>query len=76
MRELFTAITRVHRRFCEPMSVDSPSQRIGRTGAASLPLFLALATEAYRRGYAPTPFGLLFAGSDGGERAALVVSSP
>jgi 3-oxoacyl-[acyl-carrier-protein] synthase-1 len=76
VRELFAAITRCHKLFCEPMTIDSPPQRIGRTGAASLPLFLALAADAYRRGYAPTPIGLLFAGSDGGERGAILVSSP
>lgn len=76
VRELYTAVARLHRKFCEPMAIDSPTQRIGRTGAASLPLFLALATESFRRGYAPTPFGLLVAGSDGGERGAIVVSSP
>jgi 3-oxoacyl-[acyl-carrier-protein] synthase-1 len=74
-RELYAAITRTHTRFCEPLSIDSPPQRLGRTGAASLPLFLALAAEAYRRGYAPSPLGVLLAGSDGGERAGLLVGS-
>ena len=76
IRELYAALTRVHRSFCEPMAIDSPSQRIGRTGAASLPLFLALLAESFRRGFAPTPIGMAFAGSDAGERAAILVSSP
>lgn len=76
IRELYAAITRAHGLFGEPIAIDSPAQRLGRTGAASLPLSLALAAEAYLRGYAPSPVGVLFAGSDGGERAALVVRSP
>ncbi len=76
VREVYAAIARAHDRFCEPMAIDSPSQRIGRTGAASLPLYLALLAEAFRRGFAPTPVGLAFAGSDDGERGAILVSSP
>ncbi|HTJ82234.1 MAG TPA: beta-ketoacyl synthase N-terminal-like domain-containing protein [Polyangiaceae bacterium] len=76
VRELYAALARKHDAFCEPMAIDSPSQRIGRTGAASLPLFLALLSESFRRSYAPSPVGMAFAGSDAGERAAILVSSP
>lgn len=76
VRELYAAVTRAHDIFIEPMDIDSPPQRLGRTGAASLGLFLGLAAEAYRRGYAPAPIGMVFAGSDGGERGAIVVGSP
>ena len=76
IRELYSAITRENKLFVEPMMFDSPPQRMGRTGAASLPLFLALAAESYEKQFAPSPIGLLLAGSDGGERTAIVVSSP
>jgi 3-oxoacyl-[acyl-carrier-protein] synthase-1 len=76
VRELYGALTRAHDRFSEPMMVDSPPQRMGRTGAGTLPLFLALAAEQFRRSCAPSPVGLLFAGSDGGERGAIAVCSP
>jgi 3-oxoacyl-[acyl-carrier-protein] synthase-1 len=58
----------------EPHHLDSPAQRIGHLGAAAMPLHMALAYEAWRRGYAPHAVALSLAGSDGGERAALVMS--
>lgn len=76
IREVYAAVTRTHTLFTAPFSIDSPPQRLGRTGAASLPLFLALAAESYRHDCAASPFGLLFAGSDRGERGAIVVSAP
>lgn len=75
-RELYTALTRTHERWCPPIAIDAPAQRLGRTGAAAMPLALVVAAEMYRRGYAPTPFGLLLGGSDAGERGALLVGSP
>lgn len=75
-RELYAAITRTSGLFGEPFQLDAPAQRLGRTGAASLPLFLAMASESYRRGYAAAPIGMVFAASDDGERGAIVVSSP
>ncbi len=76
VRELYAALARAHDRFCEPLMIDSPPQRLGRTGAATLPTFLGLAAEQVRRGAAPSPVGMLFAGSDGGERGAIVVAAP
>ncbi|MFO0554132.1 MAG: beta-ketoacyl synthase N-terminal-like domain-containing protein [Polyangiaceae bacterium] len=76
VRELYSALSRTHQRWCEPIAIDAPAQRIGNTGAASLALGLVLASDMFRRGYAPTPFGLLLAGSDNGERAAILVGSP
>lgn len=75
-RELYAAVTRANGLFTAPFSIDSPAQRLGRTGAASLPLFVALSGEAFRHQFAPSPIGLLFAGSDRGERGAIVVSAP
>ena len=74
-RELYAAITRTESQFMPPFSIDSPAQRIGSLGAASLPLGLVLAADMFRRGYAPSPFGLLLGGSDSGERAAILVGS-
>jgi 3-oxoacyl-[acyl-carrier-protein] synthase-1 len=75
VRELYHAITRATERFVEPFAVDAPAQRIGALGAAALPLALAVGADMFHRGYAPTPFGLLLAGNDDGERAAVLVGS-
>ena len=58
-----------------PYRIDFPAHRIGSLGAAALPLFLALAAEAFHRGYAPAPVALLSVGSDSGERGALLVAA-
>jgi 3-oxoacyl-[acyl-carrier-protein] synthase-1 len=72
-RELYAALTRTNDVWCPPVAIDAPAQRLGRLGAAGLPLALVLATDMFKRGYAPSPFGLLMAGSDGGERGAILV---
>ncbi len=66
--------TRTRTRWGEPFVIDSPAQRIGHLGAAALPLAIVLAAEAWRRGYAPAPMAMAFAGSDAGERGALLLS--
>ncbi len=75
VRELYSALTRTHTLWCPPIAVDAPAQRMGQMGAAALPLSLTLACDMYRRDYAPTPCGLLLAGSDGGERGGILVGS-
>jgi 3-oxoacyl-[acyl-carrier-protein] synthase-1 len=75
-RELYAALTRTNEIWCPPIAIDAPAQRLGRLGAAALPLALVLAADMFERGYAPTPFGLLLAGSDGGERGAILVGPP
>jgi len=62
--------------FDTPYMIDSPAQRIGHLGAAALPLHMALAAVAYRRNYAPDPLVVAFAGSDSGERGALLMGAP
>lgn len=57
----------------DPYFIDAPAQRIGYLGAAALPLFVALAATAWKHGYAPAGSALGTAGTDGGERAALVL---
>jgi 3-oxoacyl-[acyl-carrier-protein] synthase I len=74
--ELQAAMTRAQRHFCEPQRVECPAQRLGFMGAAAIPLALALAAEAFPRGFAPHPIAVALAGSDGGERAALLLSAP
>jgi 3-oxoacyl-[acyl-carrier-protein] synthase-1 len=57
----------------EPQISDSPTQRLGNLGAAAVPIQLALAHQAFQRGYAPHPRLLCLAGSDDGVRTALLV---
>ena len=74
--ELQAASVRTQRWFCEPQQVDSPAQRLGHLGAAAMPPHLVLAAEGFRRGYAPHPFAVSIAGSDTGERGAVLISAP
>lgn len=69
-------ITRTQSIWGPPMLHDAPAQRMGNLGAAALPLGLVAASEALSRGYAPAALGLCFAGSDNGERAAILFGSP
>ncbi len=75
VHEWQAAMTRTRELYAPPMAADSPAQRLGHMGGAALPLELVLAAESFARGYAPHPLGLCFAGSDAGERAAIVVGS-
>jgi 3-oxoacyl-[acyl-carrier-protein] synthase-1 len=68
-------VTRTRERWGPPMVSDAPAQRLGHMGAAALPLELVIAAEGFSRAYAPFPLGLCFAGSDAGERAAVVVGN-
>ncbi|WP_437615244.1 beta-ketoacyl synthase N-terminal-like domain-containing protein [Sorangium sp. So ce834] len=74
--ELQAASVRTQHLFCDPQQVESPAQRIGYLGAAAIPLHLAIASEAFARGFAPHPCAVSLAGSDGGERAVVVVAAP
>lgn len=56
-----------------PYYADAPAQRIGYLGAAALPLFTALGAMGFVHGYAPAPLLLATAGSEGGDRAALLL---
>jgi 3-oxoacyl-[acyl-carrier-protein] synthase I len=56
-----------------PYVIDAPGQRIGYLGAAAMPLFVAMAATAWAHGYAPSPLALCLAGSDEGDRAAVVL---
>jgi 3-oxoacyl-[acyl-carrier-protein] synthase-1 len=74
--EMQSAFTRTRRSWCEPHQWDGPAQRLGWLGAAAMPMHLVLAAEAFRRGWAPHPVAVSLAGSDDGERAAVLLSAP
>ncbi len=59
----------------EPRKLLHPADRMGDAGTALAGVLIACATQAFARHYAPAQSALLWAGSDDGERAALVLSS-
>jgi 3-oxoacyl-[acyl-carrier-protein] synthase-1 len=61
--------------FDNPAGYLSPADCWGDMGAASGPLFVMLACEAHLRGYASGPRTLVWAGSDGGARAAALLDA-
>ncbi|HYQ43714.1 MAG TPA: beta-ketoacyl synthase N-terminal-like domain-containing protein [Polyangiaceae bacterium] len=75
LSEWISVMTRTQAIWEEPQVSEAPAQRLGNLGAATVPVQLALVTEAWRRGYAPHARALCFAGSDDGFRVALRVES-
>lgn len=73
--EWHAAIVRTRAVWGEPHRLDTPGQRIGNLGAAALPFAMVLASEAWRREFAPSGVAMLFAGSDAGERGAVLMFS-
>lgn len=59
-----------------PQWVDSHAHKLGRMGAAALPLQVAIAATAWRHGFGPHPLALSMVGSDSGERVATLWSDP
>jgi len=59
--------------FADPSSFTAPADCWGDVGAASAPLFVALADAAIRKGYAPGPVIAAFTSSESGERCGFVV---
>jgi 3-oxoacyl-[acyl-carrier-protein] synthase-1 len=59
-----------------PQWVDALAHKLGRLGAAALPLHVAVAATAWRHGFGPHPLALSTVGSDSGERVATVWSDP
>jgi len=68
--------TRTQAIWCEPQYCDAPAQRLGYLGAAAMPLHLVLAAEAWRGGFAPHDVAMSIAGSDSGDRAAILITAP
>ncbi len=56
------------------MDLWHPSEYVGEIGAAFGPLALALALEANRKGYAPSPMTLCHFSNDDGRRGAVVAN--
>jgi 3-oxoacyl-[acyl-carrier-protein] synthase-1 len=75
MREWQSILVRANSILGPPYRIDTPAHRIGALGAAALPLCLTLAAEGFRADYAPSPIALIMAGSEAGERAAMVVTA-
>ena len=76
LREWQSAFIRAQKVLGRPYRLDSPAQRMGYLGAAALPLCVALSAVAWSRGFAPASVALATAGSDAGERAALLLRDP
>ncbi len=74
--ELQAMMARTQKLWCEPQVCDAPAQRMGYLGAAAMPLELVLAAEGWRRGWAPHHVAMALAGSDAGERAAMLLGAP
>lgn len=66
-------LSRTMERFVDASDFLSPADCWGDVGAASGPLFIALATAAAQKGYAKGPSTLVWTGSEGGERSALIL---
>lgn len=71
--ELGFTMVRAGEQLADPSRLLAPASSWGDVGAASAPLFVGLAVEAARRGYARGPYTLLWAGSEGGDRGAALV---
>ena len=69
--ELGFMLARLARRFHDTSDFSTPADCWGDVGAASLPLYIALATEAAARDYSKGPVSLLLAGSESGLRAGI-----
>ena len=68
------AVLRSRRRFRDAADFEAPADCWGDVGAASGPLFVALVNEAYSRGYSRGPLSMIWASSEGGGRAAALLS--
>lgn len=71
--EFMFAQVRTQDAFVDANNYLSPADCWGDVGAASGPLYVALASESKLRGYAKGNHAMLWAGSDGGHRAALTL---
>jgi 3-oxoacyl-[acyl-carrier-protein] synthase-1 len=71
-----SVFVRAQRFLGPPQWIDAHAHKLGRTGAAALPLQIAIASTAWRHGFAPAPIALSMVGSDSGERVATVWSDP
>jgi 3-oxoacyl-[acyl-carrier-protein] synthase-1 len=70
--EYLYALIRTQAALRKNQNIATPADCLGDTGAASGPVFAGLAMESARRGYALGPRTLVWAGSEGGQRAAAI----
>ncbi len=69
-------VVRTQSLWTEPQQWDPLALRMGALGAAAMPMFVVLAAEGWRRGWAPHSVAFSCAGNDGGERAAMLLTKP
>ena len=73
--ELGFTLVRTARHFVDPSAIIAPADGWGDIGAATGPLLAGLVTAAVARGYARDRHSLLWASSEDGLRAAVVISA-
>lgn len=71
--EMGFMLARTGDRFRDPAAFIAPADCWGDAGAATVPLLVALILQAAERGYAAGPLNLVFAGSDSGQRVAMLL---
>jgi len=76
VHEWQAVLVRSNRYLCAPQWVEAHASKLGRLGAAALPLHAALIANAFRHGFAPHERALSMVGSDSGERVATVWGAP
>ena len=74
--EFFYVPLRLSAPFIDANRYESPADAWGDVGAASGPLYVALAVASAERGYARGPHVLAWTSSDGGTRAAVTLTLP
>ena len=70
------AVIRNPGRFKDAADFETPADCWGDVGAASGPLFVSLITEGQARNYQNGPLSLIWASSENGSRAAVLLGSP
>ncbi|RWP60249.1 beta-ketoacyl synthase N-terminal-like domain-containing protein [Mesorhizobium sp.] len=70
------AVIRNPGRFKNAADFETPADCWGDVGAASGPLFVSLVTEAEARNYQNSPLSLIWASSESGPRAAVLLGGP
>ncbi len=69
-------LVRTRKVWSDPYVVDSPAQRIGQLGAAAVPLGMTLVAMGWQSGAGPAPIAVVYAGSEAGERGAVLLGKP
>jgi 3-oxoacyl-[acyl-carrier-protein] synthase-1 len=71
--EMGFMLARAGDRFRDPGAFIAPADCWGESGAATVPLLVALILQGAARGYVAGPHSLVFAGSDSGQRVAMLL---